>query len=91
MITYLIYIFSLGFWGRKILHLKKDFISVLKDVFPVRLFLPYIISFILVVIYAKDSYFLIPFTLFILFNIRTLYKLKDVLKKVIFNPEFIRI
>lgn len=91
MLAYMVYIFTLGFFARKKMFLKIDFVSVSKDVFPVRLFLPFIVSFILVVILAKAPYYLIPLALFIILNFKTYINIVDVAKKVINNPESISI
>lgn len=91
MITYLMYVFALGFVGRKIMNLEIDFVSVFNDIFPFRLFFPYILSFIFMVYFVNDIYYVIPSLLFIILNYKAFFNIIDVVKRVIVNPEFIKL
>ena len=91
MITYVIYVFSLGVFGRKIMNLKIDILSVFKDVFPFRLFLPYLLSFLFIAFHVRDIYFIIPFLFFLVLNYQAFFNIVDVVKKVVINPEFIKL
>ena len=76
---------------RNIMGLETNFICIIKDLYPTRLFLPYIISFILVTIEANDIFYIIPFFLFIILNQKAFIKVISVLKNVINNPQFLNI
>ena len=91
MISYFIYVFILGFMGRKMLELNTSFLSVLKDIYPMRLLLPYLVSLILVIFSVPDVYFTLSLLLFLFLNFKVILKLKDVAKSIIVNPNFINI
>tara|TARA_R110002096_G_scaffold229836_1_gene419444 strand:- start:3058 stop:4521 length:1464 start_codon:yes stop_codon:yes gene_type:complete len=91
MISYFIYVFVLGYMGRKMLKLNISIKSVLKDIYPIRLLTPYLLSLGLVVFSLPDSYFVFPLILFLLLNFKVILKLKGVIKSIIINPNFINI
>lgn len=91
MISYFIYVFILGFMGRKMLKLDTSIITVFKDIYPIRLLLPYVLSLILVVFSVSDSYFTLSLILFLFLNFKVILKLKGVIRSIIVNPNFINI
>jgi hypothetical protein len=91
MISYFIYVFILGFMGRKMLKLDTSIITVFKDIYPIRLLLPYVLSLILVVFSVPDSYFTLSLILFLFLNFKVILKLKGVIRSIIVNPNFINI
>lgn len=91
MLCYLIYVYIIGLYGRGILGLKTNFFSVLKDVYPWRMMLAFILSLILSLLEVPEIYFTIPFVIYIIFNYSDVLKVKDVLLRVIKNPNFINI
>ncbi len=91
MLTYFIYVYFLGYLGRKKLDLNSSFLSVFNDLFPVSLLIPYIISWILIITSVPNSYFTIPLLLFIIMNWKDFFKIKEIINKIILNPAFINI
>lgn len=91
LLSYFIYVFILGYMGRKILELNVSILSILKDIIPLRLFLPYFSSLCLVVFSVADTYFVIPLVLFLILNFRVLLRLKKIIKSIILNPNLINI
>ncbi len=91
LLTYLIYVFVLGILGRRILQLKFDFTSTLKDMYPWRMMLPFALSLVLALIALPEIYFVIPFILYILLNFGDILKIKEVVFKVVKNPNFVNI
>lgn len=91
MIVYLIYVFTSGFAGRKELELSTKPIDVIKDIFPLRMFIPFIISVVLILFSASDIYFIIPFLLYFLLNLKDMEEIKNIVIKIIKNPNFINI
>ena len=91
MFTYFIYVYFLCAFGRVKLNLPSNFMSVFKDVYPYRLFISYAVSLCLVIYSAANIYFIIPIILTLFFNYKELIKLKDLVNKIITNPNFINI
>jgi len=91
MLSYFFYVFMLGRTGRKMLDLDTSFTAVLKDIYPIRLLIPYILSLVLILFSVPDSYFVIPLVLFLIINMKVLLSLKSVIKSIIVNPNFINI
>lgn len=91
LLSYLIYVFVLGIFGRKIIMLKTNFITVLRDVYPWRMMVPFIISLALAFLTVPEIYFIIPFLLYVVLNFRDLLKIKEVSLQVIKNPDFVNI
>ena len=90
-VSYFIQVYFICSKGRGMMNLKTSFPNVFKDMFPIRLFLPYIFSLVLILISADSFYFVIPVALFLILNIRILLKIKEIVKSVISNPQFINI
>lgn len=91
MLSYFIYVFILGYMGRKMLKLDTSIKAVLNDIYPLRLFLPYLLSLCLVVFSASDSYFAVSLVFFIVLNFKVLLRLKSIFKSIILNPNIINI
>ena len=91
MFSYLIYVFMLGYMGRKTLELDVSILSIIKDIYPLRLFVPYLLSLSLILFSAPDNYFAFSLILFLMINFRVLLKLKSIVKSIILNPNFINI
>lgn len=68
MVTYFGYVFLLGCIGREKLKLKTDVLSVLNDIYPIRLFMPYLLSLGFIIFSAPNIFFGLPFILFVLLN-----------------------
>jgi O-antigen/teichoic acid export membrane protein len=91
MLTYLIYVYMLGKMGRKMLNLDVSVLAIINDLYPMRLLAPYLLSLGLILSSAPDVYFSISLLLFLSINYKILLKLKNTLKSVILNPNFINI
>lgn len=91
MISYFIYVYAQGRMGRSMLGLDKTIKSIWNDVYPLRLFVPHILSLGLVLFSAPNYCFAIPLLLFLMLNFRVLLKLKTVVKSIVVNPNFINI
>jgi Na+-driven multidrug efflux pump len=91
LITYLVYVFLLGTYGRKVLGLTSNFIATAKDTYPLRMMIPFFISFLLVVLSLPDIYFVIPFFVYSFLNFKDVLKIKEIIIKVIENPNFVDI
>lgn len=91
MITYYIYTLASGIVGRRELNLPYKIIDTMKDVFPIRMIIPYGASILLVFISSPDIYFIIPPILYIVINFRDLMHIKRMIIRVIKNPNFINI
>jgi len=91
MFSYFIYVFILGKLGMKMLNLDNSFIEVIKDIYPLRLLVPYALSLVFIIFAFPNNYLAISFALFLILNYKVLLNLKLVLKSVIVNPNIINI
>ena len=91
MISYFIYVLMLGFMGRKMLGLNTSLISVIKDIYPLRLLIPYVTTLVMLFISVPEYYYSISLSLFLILNFTVLSKLKTLMKSIISNPNFINI
>jgi O-antigen/teichoic acid export membrane protein len=91
MFTYFFLVFAVGYFGRKILCLSCNIFTILKNIFPIQLFIPYILSLCLVLFQMSDIYFAITLILFLICNYKIIISLKKVCIDTIFNPRLIDI
>jgi O-antigen/teichoic acid export membrane protein len=91
MFSYFVYVFMLGKLGRKMLQLNNSFVAVVKDIYPLRLLIPYVLSLVLILFSAPNTYFVLSLALFLTLNFRVLLNLKRIVKSIILNPNFINI
>jgi len=91
MLTYLFYVYFSAKFGRKKLELKDDFINTLKDSFPMRMMSPFVASIVLVFLEANNWLFVIPIFLFAGLNFKDLWTVKDIVIRLIKNPNFVNI
>lgn len=91
MITYFIYVFLLSRMGRKMLKLNISTMVVIKEIYPVRLVLPYFLSLAFIFLALSSFWFIIPVLLFIILNFKVLQNLKIFATTIILNPKFIDI
>jgi O-antigen/teichoic acid export membrane protein len=91
LITYLIYVFVLGLSGRKVLGISSNFLATIKDIYPLRMMIPFFISFLMIIFSVPDIYFIIPFLLYLLLNWIDLIKIKETIIRIINDPEIINI
>ncbi|GAB6278099.1 MAG: oligosaccharide flippase family protein [Lentimicrobium sp.] len=91
LLTHLIYVTFIGLLGRKTLKAPTDFLSTINDIFPWRMMTPFLFSLFFVFIKAPESFFVIPFILYLIMNIKDILGVKKIILKVISNPNFINI
>lgn len=91
LITYLIYVAILGVYGRKVLGLMNSFSDITKDIYPWRMMIPFLISFLMIIFSVPNIYFIIPFLLYLLLNWIDLIKIKETIIRIINDPEIINI
>ena len=91
MIAYLFFVLLIGLEGRKELLLPYTVIETIKDVFPLKIFIPFSVSILLIFISVPDIYFIIPFILYIILNKDDLLKIKNIVFYIIKKPDFINI
>lgn len=86
MISYFVFIFLLTKFGRRYIQLKSDLLSCIKDAFPIKLALPFIVATILGIIKLNPFFMIIPLIIFIILNYKILISFKQELKNLIINP-----
>ncbi len=91
MITYFIYVYMLGRAGRDILNLNTNLASVIKDVYPLKLILPFVLSLIFAFLSLSNIFLLLPVILFVLLNYKTILGLKPLVKTMLLNSKVIDI
>lgn len=91
LITYVIYVFVLGIYGRKVLNLPTTFVSTLRDIYPWRMMIPFFISFLLIIFSLTNIYFIIPFFVYLFLNFNDILNIKGITIKIMKNPDFINI
>lgn len=91
MISYFFLIFFSAFAGRKTLLLPTSIIEIVRDIFPWRMSIPFFISILLIILSIPDIYFIIPFVVYLLLNLKDLKRIIDLCIKLINNPNFINI
>ncbi|MDD4672226.1 MAG: hypothetical protein PHI03_04770 [Bacteroidales bacterium] len=91
MVSYFIYVFILGRMGRKLVNLNLSTFEVLKDIYPIKLILPYILNICFIFLSINEWFFIIPVVLFIALNYKTLVQIKNIAKTIVIKPEFIDI
>src|SRR5690606_24133633 len=86
MISYFILVILLSYYGRKNLNLKIDITSLLKDVFPYNIFIPYFSGLIFILGSLKWQYYIIPLFLFLVLNFKNFIRLKSTILEIIKKP-----
>jgi O-antigen/teichoic acid export membrane protein len=90
MFSYLIYSYLLVYSGKKELHQNRNFIAVMKDCFPINLFLPFVVAVIIISMDIQQFIFISGIVFFLL-NISTMKEIFQSLKKILKNPNIIDI
>lgn len=91
LICYFVYNIYFTLIGRKALSLAFNLKDIINDFFPTSILIPYIISFVLVIIKADFYYYLLPVMTFLIFNYRYLTEIKTKLKDIVVNSDFFKI
>jgi O-antigen/teichoic acid export membrane protein len=91
MISYFVYVYLLAQQGRKELKLDISLNSVIYDIYPARIFIPFLFSTILVIYSISDSLFILPIILFVILNYKSINNIKAIATQIITNKHFINI
>ncbi|HHX79230.1 MAG TPA: hypothetical protein GX695_05745 [Acholeplasmataceae bacterium] len=91
MFSYFIYVFMVGKMGRNEIKLDCGIYSVIKDIFPLRLAIPFILSLLLSLFSFSTVFLLIPVVLYSILNFKTIIGLKPLVKTMILNSKVIDI
>lgn len=91
MLSYFVYVFMLGNLGRKMLHLNNSIVAIIKDIYPLRLLIPYVLSLLFILFSLPNIYFMVPLVLFVILNLKVLMNLKGLVKSILVNPNLINI
>jgi O-antigen/teichoic acid export membrane protein len=91
LFTYFVYVYTLGVYGRKELFLTTTFFSIIDDIFPMRLFIPFFTSLCFIIFSVPNISFVIPLVLFFWLNRKKLLEIKKVMQNVIGDPNVIDI
>ena len=91
LISYIIYVFLIGFMARKHLGLSTAYKDIFVEIYPFRLIFPYVISLLITLLNLHNLFFAIPIFIFILLNGKQLFNLKNDIKNILFNPSIIDI
>jgi len=91
MFSYFIFILGVVRLGLKYLHCQNNIMSLIQYVFPYQLAIPFFLSLCLIFFQVSTIYFVIPLVVFGFFNITTIINLKQTIKRIIENPNFINI
>lgn len=90
-ITYFIYVFALAILGINTMNIENNFIAIIKDVFPFRMMFPFALSILLIVFQLSNIFFIFPFFVYLLINIKEFRVIRNVVLMIIKNPNFINI
>ena len=90
MIAYIYFAFMCVFWGRKELGGPLRFADFVNDCFPIGLLIPFG-GMLLVLFLGFDRLVFLPFVLFVLFNVKTIIRIYNTFKMILFNPNVIDI
>src|SRR5690606_37660270 len=83
MISYLLMVVLLSYFGRKSLQLKIDLKSLVQDIFPFNIFIPYFSSLVLILGDFNNQYYIIPLLLFLILNFKSFAAMKIVIIEII--------
>lgn len=86
--SYLFYAFEVVYSGKKLLGVNYSFYSLCKDVFPIRILIPFIAG-IIVTIINNQYLVIVPLVVFIILNIRDLSDIFKTFKRILLKPSII--
>src|SRR5690606_5011036 len=90
MISYSLYAYLCVHFGRDILSKKSNITNNLKECFPLRLLVPYILALLIIV--SRAEFLLpIPVIVYVFLNCRTLKAIGDKVKNIINRPDVINL
>ncbi len=88
MCSYLVYSYLLVFFGMRELNQSRHFRAVIRNCFPLKLLIPFIVAFVIILLDLQIFIF-IPGTIFVILNINSLKSIFKMSKKIINNPSII--
>lgn len=91
MIAYVFFLFLLVYMSRRILKLESSIRIILSSVFPLRLFVPFGLSFFLSISGLSTWYYILPLVSFVVINKNYLLNLKATFSKILNNPNVVDI
>lgn len=91
MLSNMLFVFLIGYKSMPQLYSTYKLPQVIREVFPLSLFLPYIMSLVFVVLDLTPYYFILPVILLVVFNYKVIFDMIKLGKKVINDPNIINI
>lgn len=89
LLSYSVYTFILGIYGRKLLNYSTSFFNVLNDLFPWRIMLPFIFSIFLLFSGISYQWMFLPFLLYTILNKHTIATLYSIIKRIMNDSQFL--
>lgn len=86
--SYFLFSYLCVYFGKKTLRQNASFISVMKDCFPIQQLIPFIIMTV-ILCFKNNNFILIPFIVFIVLNIKSIYDIFRTFKRILLNPNII--
>ncbi len=91
MTSNIFFVFGIGYLGNLNLGVSFKISSILEDVFPIKLLIPYMISLLLAIIDVNYILFSVPLLLVLFLNYTTFVKIKKFIDKIVSNSNIINI
>jgi O-antigen/teichoic acid export membrane protein len=91
MLTYVIYAFLVGRKCMRLLGLDYNLLNVLRDVYPVKILLPYLMSLFVFSFISNPLALIGPLILFVLLNFKSMLNMQMIFKMIMTNPEVVDI
>lgn len=91
MITYIVFLALLVNRSRRLLGLESSVKIMMTSVFPIRLLIPFLMSFCFSLLKLSVWYYILPLLVFIILNKRLLLNLKSTFVKILNNPNVVDI
>jgi len=91
MFAYLIFTCLCVIYGKRLLSEQRGFLNVLNDSFPLRLLIPYVLMITVVVFELGILPMVAIALLFVLFNIKSIKEIFNLLRRILFNPNVVDI
>lgn len=91
MIAYLFFLIILAYWSMRVLELKVSSSILFGAIFPLKLLIPFALSFYLSISGQSLWFYLLPILLFVLLNKGSLLNLKSTFSKILNNPKIVDI
>lgn len=86
--SYILYTFLCVYFGKRKMNLKEGFLKDFEDCFPLRLLVPFVIAIVFIFLDLK-YYMLIPFLVFMLFNLRSLREIGKKIRILLNKPNVV--